>query len=102
MQAAVDRRTVAGTVISLEEAVTTEQAHALMTGDLRRPGRPHCGIETGAPADFCLLPEPWAALRMRLVDARPQRAFKTVGWNSRNGGVFHQSQSAVLACYVFI
>lgn len=66
MQAAVDRRTPAGTVLGADETLSPEQALALFTGDPLAPGGPPRRIAPDASADLCLLDRPWAAARTRL------------------------------------
>lgn len=89
MQAAVDRRTPSGAVIGAGEAVAPEQAYELMTDDLRLPGRLKRRVEVGAPADLCLLPAPWAALRQRLSQVEPRlvlrRGCAVAGLHHLNG-----------------
>ncbi|MBB5686737.1 amidohydrolase family protein [Sphingobium boeckii] len=65
MRAAITRRTGAGVVVGLDEALTPEAALALYLGDpldLTVERR----IAPGAPAHLCLLDRTWAAARTRL------------------------------------
>lgn len=65
MQAAVTRRTRAGTVLGGDERLTPEQALALFLGAPEAPAVPR-RIEAGAVADLCLLDVPWSAAREAL------------------------------------
>ncbi len=66
MRAAVNRQTVNGQHIGLQEALTPEQALALFTSPAHAPGAGPRRIEVGAVADLCLLDRPWAVARGRL------------------------------------
>lgn len=66
MQAAVERRTPNGEVLGGVERLTPEQALALFTAPLEAPGRPVPGLYVGAPADLCLLTQPWVVARQNL------------------------------------
>lgn len=62
MAAAVSRQTATGQLIGADEALTPEEALALFLADpvdleVTR------SIEVGAPADLCLLQEPWSVAR---------------------------------------
>ncbi len=70
MQAAVDRRSRQGQRIGKGEALGPEQALALYTGPLDRPGRPAPPLAIGQSADLCLIDGPWAAARQRLGEVR--------------------------------
>ncbi|NMG00717.1 amidohydrolase family protein [Aromatoleum toluolicum] len=61
MAAAVSRRTRKGSLIGPDEALSPAEALALFTGDANDPGGPARGIESGAPADLCLLDRSWEA-----------------------------------------
>jgi predicted amidohydrolase YtcJ len=60
MQAAVDRRTRAGRVLSITECVTPQRGLALFTTDAQSPGGKPRRVAVGRPADLCLLDSPWA------------------------------------------
>ena len=66
MRAAVERRSVSGRVLGVEETLTPEQALALFTSPARAPGTPPPPLRPGAVADLCLLDRPWLAARDRL------------------------------------
>jgi predicted amidohydrolase YtcJ len=66
MRAAVDRRSVSGASLCPDEALTPEQALALFTTPLDRPGDAPSRIECGAVADLCLLDRSWHAARETL------------------------------------
>jgi predicted amidohydrolase YtcJ len=63
MQAAVERRTRRGAVLGPEEGLSPEQALALFTTHWSAPGGRVRQVRVGEAADFCLLREPWAAVR---------------------------------------
>ncbi len=63
MRAAVERRTAGGAVMGPDEAITPEQALGLFLSPLDAPGLGNGRIAPGAPADLCLLQEPWEAAR---------------------------------------
>ena len=67
MAAAVTRPTGFGR----DEALTPEEALALYLGPLEAPGGPARRIAIGAPADLCLLPRPWSAMRGDLAAVVP-------------------------------
>ncbi|MBJ7445065.1 MAG: amidohydrolase family protein, partial [Sphingobium sp.] len=65
MRAAVSRRTAAGVMVGVDEALTPEQARDLFLADpldLSRVRR----VEVGAAADLCLLDRGWDDARTRL------------------------------------
>jgi predicted amidohydrolase YtcJ len=66
MQAAVDRRTLAGAALGVDEALSPERALALFTTPAEAPGGPPRRVAAGAPADLCLLDRPWARAREAL------------------------------------
>jgi predicted amidohydrolase YtcJ len=68
MQAAVERRTHDGVVMSADERLSPEQALALFTTHWSAPGGRVRELQVGAAADLCLLREPWAAVRRGLAD----------------------------------
>jgi predicted amidohydrolase YtcJ len=68
MQAAVERRTRNGVVLSPDERLSPEQALALFTTHWSAPGGPVRQLRVGAAADLCLLREPWAVVREALAD----------------------------------
>lgn len=78
MQAAVTRRTTAGQLISVAEALRPEQALALFTTAATTPGGAPRGLTVGAEADLCLLDRCWA-------DARPDLAAVRVRLTLRDG-----------------
>jgi len=88
MQAAVDRRTGRGTVCGPDEALAPEQALALYCGDALDPGGAPRRIVTGAPADLCLLDQPWQAVRGNLGDARVRITWSSgrVIWDAAAAG----------------
>lgn len=61
MSAATQRRTRGGAAVGADEALTPSEALALFTGDANDPGGPARRIESGAPADLCLLDRSWKA-----------------------------------------
>lgn len=83
MKAAVTRQTAEGHTIGADEALTPEQAVALYLVDpddlsLQRT------LEIGAPADLCLLHQPWQAARESLESSLVRVTF--IG-----GNLVHQS-----------
>ncbi len=75
MQAAVTRQTDSGAVLGPDEALSPEAALAGYLGSLDAPARAR-RVAVGMPADLCLLPAPWAALRADLGAVRPQRVWQ--------------------------
>jgi predicted amidohydrolase YtcJ/crotonobetainyl-CoA:carnitine CoA-transferase CaiB-like acyl-CoA transferase len=73
MRAATERRTGSGAAIGLGEALTPEEALALYLTPLDDPGGRRRRVAPGAPADLCLLSDPWTVARGRL-DASLVRA----------------------------
>jgi predicted amidohydrolase YtcJ len=71
MQAAMDRRTAAGTALGPDEALTPECAIRLFLGHADAPAQPR-RLAAGAPADVCLLSAPWSEVRQALADIRPR------------------------------
>jgi predicted amidohydrolase YtcJ len=71
MQAAVDRRTLAGETLGADEGLTPEQALALFTSPPEAAGGSARRVAIGAPADLCLLDRPWAAVPGDLGAVRP-------------------------------
>ena len=69
MQAAVDRRTAAGSTLGAGEALSPERALALFTTPAEAPGGAPRQITLGARADLCLLDRPWARARSALASA---------------------------------
>jgi predicted amidohydrolase YtcJ len=65
MRAAVSRRTAAGELVGVDEALTPEQARDLFLADPVDLSRVR-GVEVGAPADLCLLDRGWNEARSRL------------------------------------
>jgi predicted amidohydrolase YtcJ len=63
IRAATTRTTAAGEIIGRNEALTPEQAIAGYLTSPDAPGGPPRQISTGAPADLCLLAEPWHQAR---------------------------------------
>lgn len=70
MQAAVDRRTLSGSVLGEDEILSPEQALALFTGDPLAPGGDGRRIAPGSTADFCMLDRPWSLARKNLAGTR--------------------------------
>ncbi len=70
MQAAVDRRTREGRELGGAEALAPDEALALYTSPLSRPGTAAPGIRSGMPADLCVLDRGWARARASLADVR--------------------------------
>jgi predicted amidohydrolase YtcJ len=68
MAAAVSRTTRNGLLMGPEEALTPEEALALFLAEPADLTRQRC-IESGAPADLCLLDRPWEEARLRLSAA---------------------------------
>lgn len=66
MHTAVTRLTDSGVPLVEEEAVTPEQALALYTSPLSAPGQTSPALLEGAPADLCLLTQPWVRARADL------------------------------------
>jgi predicted amidohydrolase YtcJ len=77
MAAAVARRTRAGSVLGVDEALNPRQALEGWLGSADTPGAAR-RIDVGAPADLCLMAHPWSALADRIAagTARPQRVFQ--------------------------
>lgn len=63
IRAAMTRMTLGGRRLGGEEALSFDEALGLFLSPLEDPGGPRRRIETGAPADLCLLDVPWAELR---------------------------------------
>ncbi|HXQ64889.1 MAG TPA: amidohydrolase family protein [Steroidobacteraceae bacterium] len=70
MQAAVDRRTLAGATLGAAESLSPEQALSLFSGDPIAPGGGLRRIEPGTHADLCLLDRPWSVAREALAAVR--------------------------------
>jgi predicted amidohydrolase YtcJ len=66
MRAAVDRTTASGHVLAAHERITPERDLALFSAPLQAPGGAPREIRPGAPADLCLLADPWARARDEL------------------------------------
>ncbi|TJY58940.1 hypothetical protein E4T66_15200 [Sinimarinibacterium sp. CAU 1509] len=77
MAAAMARRTRAGHVLGSAEALSAQQAVQGWLGRAETPGLPR-RVAVGAPADLCLMAQPWAALADSIAagTARPQRTFQ--------------------------
>ena len=73
MRAATERRTGSGAALGLGEALTPEEALTLYLTPLDDPGGRRRRVEPGAPADLCLLSDPWPVARGHL-DASDVRA----------------------------
>ena len=58
IRAAVSRRTHAGRVVGKSECISPARALQLFLGSFADPGGPPRRVETGAPADLCLLDRP--------------------------------------------
>ncbi|MAI81069.1 MAG: hydrolase [Deltaproteobacteria bacterium] len=85
MQAAVERRSASGTLLSLEEALSPEAALRLFQSPLGSPGRKSNSIQVGQPADLLLLKVPWSRARDRL-DAADLQATWVDGQQIWNDG----------------
>ena len=66
MQAAVTRRTLAGSVLGSQERLTPERALALFTSPPGAPGSAPRSVTVGAIADLCVLDRPWSRAREEL------------------------------------
>ena len=73
MRAATERRTDSGATLGLGESLTPEEALDLYLTPLDDPGGRRRRVEPGAPADLCLLSDPWPVARGHL-DASHVRA----------------------------
>lgn len=71
MQAAVDRKTAAGQVISAIEGLTPEAALGLYLSVPDNPGGVPQHITEGGVADLCLLPAAWQEIRTQLGQVEP-------------------------------
>jgi predicted amidohydrolase YtcJ len=69
MAAAVSRRTRSGAILGATEALAPEQALALYLADPVDLARQR-HVETGAPADLCLIDRPWREARSDLSAVR--------------------------------
>jgi len=76
MQAAVDRRCVAGASLGADEALTPEAALGLYTGPLETPGVARFELSMGDAADLCLLDRPWHAARENLAAVTVRGAWR--------------------------
>jgi predicted amidohydrolase YtcJ len=90
MHAAVERRTRGGAVLGAAEALTPEQALALFTSDPATPGGAPRRVEMGAPADLCLLDQPWAEMRRDLSGVRVAVTLKAGHpiWRAPNASMY--------------
>lgn len=68
MHAAVLRRTPQGVMLGAAERLSPEAALALFTTSLTDPGGPPRVVTPGAPADLCVLTQPWSTARCNLAD----------------------------------
>jgi predicted amidohydrolase YtcJ len=75
MRAATERRTASGAALGPGEALTPEEALALYLTPLEEPGGRRRRVEPGAPADFCLLSDPWPVARGHLEASHVRAAF---------------------------
>lgn len=75
MQAAVDRRTAGGAVMTAEEGLSPEHAFTATSGQLLEPGRPRTLAE-GARADMLLLDTDWAGARADLAPIQPRLVWR--------------------------
>lgn len=71
MAAAVDRRTVAGRSLGIDEAVSARVALGLFLGPLEQPGAPNRRVVPGAVADLCVLGVPLDRALSDPGDVRP-------------------------------
>jgi len=76
MQAAVSRRTRSGRLMSVDEALSPEQALALFTSPLEAPGAAPRRVAVGQPADLCLLDRSWAEARRDLGVVRVRQTWR--------------------------
>ena len=76
MQAAVNRQSENGVVMTQAESLTPEQALALFLSPLDAPGSAPRRVAVGEPADLCLLATPWRNARNDLSQVRVQRTWK--------------------------
>lgn len=76
MHAAVTRRTRSGELMGGEEALTPEQALDLFLAPLQNPALPPRRVVVAAPADLCLLAQPWWEARLGLDRVRIQTVFR--------------------------
>lgn len=74
MQAAVTRRTAHGHILGAGEALSPEEALSLFLADPADLSRTRT-ITTGAPADLCLLTQPWRDLAKNFRAARIRATF---------------------------
>lgn len=65
MRAAIHRRTAAGHPLAQGERIDPARAMALYLGDFGDPGGPSRRVETGAPADLCVLGGPLSNMLAR-------------------------------------
>ncbi len=76
MQAAVDRRTMAGAALGEAEAITPERALSLFTSAPDQPGGAPRTLGIGSVADLCLLDAPWSRARERLASDSVRATFR--------------------------
>ncbi len=69
MQAAVDRRTLHGQGIGLQESLTVDQAIHLYTSPLSEPGVHRTKLVAGDRADLCLLTDSWDVVSRNLAQS---------------------------------
>ncbi len=77
MQAAVDRSTELGYVMSADERLEPERALGLFTSPAQAPGAPARRVAVGEPADLCLLDRPWSRARSPLSSANVRATFRS-------------------------
>lgn len=84
MQAAVERRTRAGTLFGADEALSPEQACRLFLGHAAEPARPRDSLQVGMCADLCLLDRAWSRARTALGEVRVRLALRDgrAVWNA--------------------
>lgn len=84
MRAAVDRRTATGQLIGLAEALSPEQALSLFTSTPDASSRHPRRVETGQPADLCLLDRPWSAASSSLGTVQVRRTIRggAITWSA--------------------
>ena len=70
MLAATTRETESGAVVGPHERISPGEALGLFIGDLGAPGGPARAVETGRPADLCLLDRPLDAALAHLDSRR--------------------------------
>lgn len=91
MQAAVNRRTVNGVVLSATEALSAEAALALYTSPLMHPGDQQAVPSPGMPGDVCLLSQSWHKAKQNLAAVK-------VAFTLRAGQIIWQQGESYSPC----